>query len=44
MYRADETVQTEQALSSEKTISDDLKLNGNIRDIVDFILLTTGYL
>jgi len=28
MYRVDETVQTEQAFSSEKTTSDDLKLNG----------------
>jgi hypothetical protein len=31
---------TEQALRSEKTTLDDLKLNGNTSESVDFILLT----
>jgi hypothetical protein len=43
-YRADEKMQTEPAVSSEKTTSDDLKLNGNISEVVKFILLTTEYL
>jgi hypothetical protein len=37
-------MQTKQALSSEKTTSDDLKLNGNISDSVDFIFLTTEFI
>jgi hypothetical protein len=43
-YRADEKMRTEPAVSSEKTASDNLKLNGNISESVEFILLTIEYL